>query len=143
MLEPPILVSSTDLLLQNLLPVPLNIFFKRTGSPMNTLNVTIQNIPEFVTISPGVRNGNVLSINEEITGYLTIMFAKEFQAKNFTLDISALQGNDQGQERSVTVFSNILFLTGSLFSMMDFKVLTKCTVTCFYLSANFINLLIL
>ena len=84
-----------------------------------------------MTISPGVRNGNVLSINNEITGYLTMMFAKEFQAKNFTLDISALQGNDQGQERSVTVFSNILISKGSLFSMMDFKFLTKCTVACF------------
>ena len=119
-LEPPILASSSEQILEDLLPIPLNIVFNKTGSALNTLNVIIKNVPESVTILPGIRNGSTLTINEEDTKNLTLIFTKTFDARNFTLEIVATQRNRDGLEKQKTVFTRIIIVTGKRFILLLF-----------------------
>ena len=110
-LEPPIL-ATTDLILSNTFPTPLNIFVKRTGSPSVRLKVTIKNIPKSVMISPGVRDANVLVTHDEDVKNLMLSFDENFVVGNFTLEVVAAQSNEKGQEKARSMYCTITVLKG-------------------------------
>ena len=64
-LEPPILKTTSVVIRNTQVIVPLNIFAKRSNRFRNsTLNITIEGVPENVTVSVGKRNISTITLNE-------------------------------------------------------------------------------
>ena len=95
-LEPPILKATSVVTGNTQVIVPLNIFAKRSNRFRNsTLNITIEGIPENVTVSAGRRNLNTTTLN--VTELKNLSLNVPPSVKSFKLIIIARESASDGE----------------------------------------------
>ena len=95
-LEPPILKTTSVVIRNTQVIVPLNIFAKRSNRFRNSkLNITIEGVPENVTVSVGKRNISTITLNENDLKNLSLNIQPS--VKSFKLIIIARESASDGE----------------------------------------------
>ena len=95
-MEPPILKATPVVIGNTQVIVPLNIFAKRSNRFRNsTLNITIEGVPENVTVSVGKRNLNTITLKENDLKNLSLNIQPS--VKNFKLTVIARESASDGE----------------------------------------------
>ena len=106
-LEPPILKTTSVVIRNTQVIVPLNIFAKRSNRFRNsTLNITIEGVPENVTVSVGKRNISTITLNENDLKNLSLNIQPS--VKSFKLIIIA---RESASNREISTRKSIVQIT--------------------------------